>query len=96
VLALIFGLIWRRRAERSDRMRGGFAFWGVWLLTFGLIFSKASRIPHTAYMASLAPPLAALSAVGVVAASVLGTVTGSVPEPTLARVKELVSSGQLR
>jgi len=47
-------------------------------------------------MASLAPPLAALSAVGVVAASVLGTVTGSVPEPTLARVKELVSSGQLR
>ena len=41
-------------------------FWGVWLLTFGLIFSKMSRIPHTAYMASLAPPLAALSAVGVV------------------------------
>jgi len=48
VLALIFGLIWRRRAERSDWIRGGFAFWGVWLLTFGLIFSKASRIPHTA------------------------------------------------
>jgi 4-amino-4-deoxy-L-arabinose transferase-like glycosyltransferase len=66
VLALIFGLIWRRRAERSDQVRGGFVFWGIWLLTFGLIFSKMSRIPHTAYMTSLAPPLAALSAVGVV------------------------------
>jgi hypothetical protein len=64
VLALIFGLIWRRRAERGDQIRGGFVFWGVWLFTFGLIFSKMSRIPHTAYMASLAPPLAALSAAG--------------------------------
>jgi 4-amino-4-deoxy-L-arabinose transferase-like glycosyltransferase len=40
--------------------------WGVWLLTFGLIFSKMSSIPHTAYVASLAPPLAALSAAGIV------------------------------
>ena len=66
VLALVFGLIWRRQAERSDQIRGGFVFWGVWLLTFGLIFSDMSRIPHTAYLASLAPPLAALSAAGVV------------------------------
>ncbi len=32
----------------------------------GLIFSKMSAIPHTAYVASLAPPLAALSAAGIV------------------------------
>jgi hypothetical protein len=31
-----------------------------------LIFSKMSSIPHTAYVASLAPPLAALSAAGIV------------------------------
>jgi hypothetical protein len=40
--------------------------WGTWLATYGLIFSKMSMIPHTAYMSSLAPPLAALSAVGIV------------------------------
>jgi len=40
--------------------------WGSWLLTVGLIFSKMSTIPHTAYMSSLAPPLAALSAAGLV------------------------------
>ncbi len=66
VLALIFGLLWTRRARRTDQVRGGFVMWGVWLLTFGLIFSKMSSIPHTAYVASLAPPLAALSAAGIV------------------------------
>jgi 4-amino-4-deoxy-L-arabinose transferase-like glycosyltransferase len=66
VLALIFGLLWTLRARRTDRVRAGFVMWGVWLLTFGLIFSKMSTIPHTAYMASLAPPLAALSAAGIV------------------------------
>jgi 4-amino-4-deoxy-L-arabinose transferase-like glycosyltransferase len=40
--------------------------WGTWLATFGLIFSKMSMIPHTAYMSSLAPPLAALSGAGIV------------------------------
>ena len=66
VLALIFGLLWTRRARRTDQVRAGFVMWGVWLLTFGLIFSKMSSIPHTAYVASLAPPLAALSAAGIV------------------------------
>jgi len=40
--------------------------WGAWLVTFGLVFSAMSTIPHTAYVASLAPPLAALSAAGLV------------------------------
>lgn len=40
--------------------------WGAWLLTFGVIFSDMSTIPHTAYVASLAPPVAALSAAGIV------------------------------
>jgi 4-amino-4-deoxy-L-arabinose transferase-like glycosyltransferase len=66
ILALIFGLLWTRRARRTDQVRAGFIMWGVWLVTFGLIFSKMSSIPHTAYVASLAPPLAALSAAGIV------------------------------
>ncbi|MGD0555154.1 MAG: glycosyltransferase family 39 protein [Streptosporangiaceae bacterium] len=66
VLTVIFGLAWTRRAKRSDQLRAGFVFWGLWLLTFGLIFSKMGTIPHTAYVASLAPPLAALGGTGIV------------------------------
>jgi 4-amino-4-deoxy-L-arabinose transferase-like glycosyltransferase len=66
LLALICGLCWTRRATRTDQVRGGFVMWGVWLLTVGLVFSKMSVIPHTAYLAALAAPLAALSAAGIV------------------------------
>ncbi|HUN34936.1 MAG TPA: glycosyltransferase family 39 protein [Trebonia sp.] len=66
VLALICGLLWTRRARRDDPVRGGFVLWGLWLLTFFLILSKMGTIPHTAYVASLAPPLAALSGAGTV------------------------------
>jgi len=66
LLALIFGLAWTRRTPRTGQVRAGFVMWGVWLATFGLIFSKMSTIPHTAYMSSLAPPVAALSAAGIV------------------------------
>jgi hypothetical protein len=66
VLALVCGLLWTRRAKRSDQVRAGFVMWGVWLLTVGLVFSKMSVIPHTAYLAALAAPLAALSAAGIV------------------------------
>jgi len=66
VLALICGLLWTRQAKRSDQVRAGFIMWGAWLLTVGLVFSKMSVIPHTAYLAALAAPLAALSAAGIV------------------------------
>jgi hypothetical protein len=66
VLAVVFGLAWTRRAKRADRARAGFVMWGLWLASYGLIFSKMSMIPHTAYMSSLAPPLAALPAAGIV------------------------------
>jgi hypothetical protein len=68
-LALVFGVAWTRRARRTEpagQVRGGFVMWGTWLATYGLIFSKMSTIPHTAYMSSLAPALAALSAAGIV------------------------------
>jgi 4-amino-4-deoxy-L-arabinose transferase-like glycosyltransferase len=66
LLTLIAGLAWRGRARRTDPMRAGLVMWGTWLVTFGGIYSVMSNIPHTAYMASLAPPLAALSGVGMV------------------------------
>jgi 4-amino-4-deoxy-L-arabinose transferase-like glycosyltransferase len=66
LLTLVAGLSWRRRAGRSDPVRAGLVMWGTWLLTFGLIYSAMSNIPHTAYLASLAPPLAALSGAGIV------------------------------
>jgi 4-amino-4-deoxy-L-arabinose transferase-like glycosyltransferase len=66
ILALICGLLWTWRARRDDPVRGGFVMWGLWLVTFLLIFSKMTTIPHTAYVASLAPALAALSAAVIV------------------------------
>jgi 4-amino-4-deoxy-L-arabinose transferase-like glycosyltransferase len=66
VLALVCGLLWIRKTGRTNLVRAGFLFWGIWFVTFFLIFSKMSQIPHTAYVASLAPAIAALSAAGIV------------------------------
>ncbi len=62
--ALAFGFWWRRRAGRTDRLRGGFVMWGGWLAVVGLVFSDMSSIPHTAYLSTLAPALAALAGTG--------------------------------
>jgi 4-amino-4-deoxy-L-arabinose transferase-like glycosyltransferase len=66
LVSLVAGLAWRGRARRTDPLRAGLVMWGGWLVTFGVIYSVMSNIPHTAYMASLAPPLAALSGAGIV------------------------------
>lgn len=65
LLSLLCGLWWWRRAERTDPVRGGLVMWGVWLVTFLFVFS-ASDVAHTAYVASLAPAIAALSGLGIV------------------------------
>jgi 4-amino-4-deoxy-L-arabinose transferase-like glycosyltransferase len=66
LLVLVFGLWTLRRVKRTDPTRAGLAFWGIWLLTYGFIYSMMSVIPHTAYVAALAAPLAALSGTGIV------------------------------
>jgi 4-amino-4-deoxy-L-arabinose transferase-like glycosyltransferase len=66
LLALVAGLVACSRARRSDPVRAGFVMWGVWLATFGVVFSKMSLVLHTAYVASFAPPVAALSGAGIV------------------------------
>jgi len=66
LLALAYGLVRWRRAARTDPVRGGFVMWGIWLFTFGVVFSAMGTVPHTAYIASLAPALAALGGAGIV------------------------------
>ena len=63
-ITLIAGLWWTRRAPRTDGLRAGFVFWGLWLVV-GLVVYSAMTIPHTAYLSLLAPPIAALSAAGI-------------------------------
>ncbi|MEU8525759.1 MULTISPECIES: ArnT family glycosyltransferase [Streptomyces] len=57
---------WRRKVPRTDRLRGGYVLWGGWLAISALVLS-AIEVPHTAYVAMLAPALAALSGAGLVA-----------------------------
>jgi hypothetical protein len=67
LLAVVLGLVRAGRAPRTDPARGGLILWGGWLLTFAAVYSKMV-LPHTAYVAALGPPLAALSAAGIVMA----------------------------
>ncbi len=64
-LGLVAGLYLTRRARRGNPVRCGFLMWGTWLCTAGLVFSVMTTMPHTAYLAMLAPPVAALAAAGI-------------------------------
>lgn len=64
-LGLVAGLYLTRWARRGNPVRCGFLMWGIWLCTAGLLFSVMTTIPHTAYLAMLAPPVAALAAAGI-------------------------------
>jgi 4-amino-4-deoxy-L-arabinose transferase-like glycosyltransferase len=58
---IILALVLRRRAPRTDQVRGGALMWTLWLLMTGIALSAGS-VPHSTYVVALAPPLAALSA----------------------------------
>lgn len=53
-------------ARRRDKAHPSLALWGVWTLCYGIVFSAAGGIFHAYYLSTLAPPLAALAAVGCV------------------------------
>jgi len=61
-LALI-GLFLVRHRDRFDPSLG---LWGVWLFTYGIVFSAAGGIFHIYYLSALAPPVAALAGLGAV------------------------------
>lgn len=50
-------LAWRRR-------RAQVALWAEWVLAYGIVYSAAGGIFHIYYLVTLAPPLAALAAIG--------------------------------
>ncbi len=58
-------LLARRRAGPGDPLRAAVLMWSAWLLIYGLVFSAAYRI-HDYYLATLVPPLAALTGTGMV------------------------------
>jgi 4-amino-4-deoxy-L-arabinose transferase-like glycosyltransferase len=64
-LALLFGIVSRRRRGRADTERAGYIMWGLWLAVFGFAFS-AGQVPHSHYTAVLAPGIAALAGAGIV------------------------------
>lgn len=61
-LALIGLFLVRRR----DGIHPSLALWGVWLVTYGTVFSAAGGIFHIYYLSALAPPVAALAGLGAV------------------------------
>lgn len=63
LVALIGLLIARRHRPRTDIVRAGAIVWGVWLITFTVLFSRAA-IVLTYYTGVLVPPIAALCAIG--------------------------------
>lgn len=50
-------LAWRRR-------RAAVVLWGTWALSYAIVYSAAGGIFHLYYLATLAPPLAALATIG--------------------------------
>ncbi len=67
-LALVAGLVWTRRAARTDRTRAALLLWGGWLFVTAAVFSFSSGVIHTYYTVALAPAIAALVAIGAVLA----------------------------
>jgi 4-amino-4-deoxy-L-arabinose transferase-like glycosyltransferase len=64
LIALVAGLVTRRRAPRTDRTRAALMLWGSWLVVTGLVFSESSGIIHTYYTVALAPAIGALVGIG--------------------------------
>jgi 4-amino-4-deoxy-L-arabinose transferase-like glycosyltransferase len=59
----VLGLVLVRR---RDRTWSSLVLWGTWALTYGIVYSAAGGIFHIYYLSTLAPPFAALAAIGAV------------------------------
>lgn len=64
LVALVFGLIARGRAPRTDLLRASLVLWGGWFGVTGLIFSYMSGTIHPYYTVALAPAVAGLVGTG--------------------------------
>ncbi|CCQ15302.1 putative glycosyltransferase [Rhodococcus sp. AW25M09] len=70
LVALIFGLIARGRAPRTDLLRASLILWGGWFLVTALIFSYMSGTIHPYYTVALAPAIAGMIGTGGYALSI--------------------------
>ena len=61
---VVLGLVLVRRRDRQHF--ASLALWGVWAITYGIVFSAAGGIFHIYYLSAMAPPFAALAAIGCV------------------------------
>ncbi|MFD9682669.1 ArnT family glycosyltransferase [Rhodococcus sp. NPDC059969] len=64
LIALVFGLLARGRAPRTDILRASLILWGGWFLVTGLIFSYMSGTIHPYYTVALAPAVAGMIGTG--------------------------------
>ena len=64
VLGIAVGLWSTRRAPRTDLVRAGLVFWGVWALCAVVVLSSVQGTFHTYYTVEIAPALAALAGGG--------------------------------
>jgi 4-amino-4-deoxy-L-arabinose transferase-like glycosyltransferase len=65
LLATVLVVIARGRAPRTDLVRASAILFGGWLLVDGLVLSFMSGMIHPYYSLSIAPPVAAMFAIGV-------------------------------
>jgi 4-amino-4-deoxy-L-arabinose transferase-like glycosyltransferase len=56
----------QQRAQRLSPRRLAILLWLGWLVTYGVVYSYAGGFFHFYYLATMAPPLAALAAIGLV------------------------------
>ncbi len=66
-IALVAGLVARRREPRTDPVRAALLLWGTWLATLFAAFSATTTI-NTYYTASLSPAIGGLLGAGLVLA----------------------------
>ncbi|MDI9958840.1 MULTISPECIES: glycosyltransferase family 39 protein [unclassified Rhodococcus (in: high G+C Gram-positive bacteria)] len=64
LIAVVFGLLARGRAPRTDLVRASLILWGGWFLVTGLIFSYMSGTIHPYYTVALAPAVAGMIGTG--------------------------------
>jgi 4-amino-4-deoxy-L-arabinose transferase-like glycosyltransferase len=64
LISLVIVLVTRRRAPRTDLVRGGAILFGGWLLIDGLVLSYMKGMAHPYYCLSVAPALAGLIGIG--------------------------------
>ena len=65
LVAVVLVTVARARAPRTDLVRAGVIVFGGWLLVDGLILSYMHGTIHPYYTLSIAPPVAAMFAIGV-------------------------------